>query len=287
MRFTKMHGAGNDYVFVDCIAQRLGEDPRELARQLSDRHRGIGSDGLILIEPSDSADACMRMFNADGSEAEMCGNGIRCVAKFLVDKNLVRGPHVVVDTLAGRIELDVLGSSGRQSRVRVDMGPPILEAVRIPTTLAGSPPVEAPMTVDGTEFRVTCVSMGNPHCVIFVEELSDALVLELGPMIERHPAFPQRVNVEFARVIDRHRVQARIWERGSGETQACGTGACGICVAGVLTGRLDRRVAVALSGGTLETEWREDSHVMLTGPAETVFEGEWQHSADMRTGQAA
>lgn len=276
MRFTKMHGAGNDYVYLDCFQQPSPENPHQLSRQMSDRHRGVGGDGLILIEPSDSADAGMRMFNADGSEAEMCGNGIRCVAKYLLDENLVSCAQMQVDTLAGRIELEVVESNGRESMVRVNMGSPILEAAQIPTSLPGTPPTNVTLEVSGRQFAVTCVSMGNPHCVVFVDELSDQLVTGIGSLIENHAAFPNRVNVEFVRLIDRGRVQARVWERGSGETQACGTGACAIGVAGVLTGRTDRRVDVQLSGGTLQVEWSEaDGRVMLTGPAETVFTGDW------------
>jgi diaminopimelate epimerase len=242
MRFTKMHGAGNDYVYVDCFRNPVPHDPAGLSRAMSDRHFGVGSDGLILICPSDKADARMRMFNSDGSEAEMCGNGIRCVAKFLYDHGLVRKSLLSVETLRGilNLELEIQGGAVRQ--VRVDMGEPILEASRIPTTLAGSPPLQIPLALDDSTLHVTCVSMGNPHCIIFVDTLSDNLVRGVGPRIERHPAFPRRTNVEFVQIHGPEEVTIRVWERGSGETQACGTGACAVVAAGVLTGRTQRRL---------------------------------------------
>jgi diaminopimelate epimerase len=277
MRFTKMHGAGNDYVYLDCFRQPMPHDPAGLSRAISDRHRGVGSDGLILICPSDRADARMRMFNADGSEAEMCGNGIRCVAKFLYDHGLVRKPALSVETGRGilSLELEIHGGSVRQ--VRVDMGQPILEAERIPTTLPGNPPREVPLTVDGHTLSVTCVSMGNPHCIIYVDAApEDALVLGLGPKVERHAAFPRRTNVEFVRVVGPEEVYLRVWERGSGETLACGTGACAVAVTGVVTGRTGRRITAHLLGGDLRLHWSEtDNHVYMTGPAVEVFSGEW------------
>lgn len=276
MQFVKMHGIGNDYVFVDCFEQSLPDAPEKLAPQIADRHFGVGGDGLILILPSDVADARMRIFNADGSEAEMCGNGVRCVAKYLYERGRARKNPLRVETGRGVLTLELEVEAGRVRRVKVDMGEPILEAEKIPTTLPGNPVVEVPLHVgDGVSVRVTCVSMGNPHCVIFTEELSDDQVCRLGPLIEHHPVFPQRVNVEFVQVVSPTRVRARVWERGSGETLACGTGACAICVAGALTGRTKRTIQVELPGGELEIEWSANGHVFMTGPATTVFKGEW------------
>jgi diaminopimelate epimerase len=276
MRFTKMHGAGNDYVYVDAFQERLPADVPGLARRISDRHFGVGGDGLIVIGPSERADARMQMYNADGSESEMCGNGIRCVAKYVYDHGICRRPTLHIETQAGVLTLDLKIAGDRVSRVCVDMGEPILAADRIPTLLPGSPVVNAPLTVDGTTWNVTSVSMGNPHCVIYGEQLTDELVLGIGPKIERHAMFPQRVNVEFVQPSSPTRVRQRTWERGSGETLACGTGAAAVCVAGVLTGRSQRRLTVELRGGELELEWREeDNHVFMTGPAVEVFSGEW------------
>jgi diaminopimelate epimerase len=276
MRFTKMQGAGNDYVYVDCFHEPMPHDPAGLSRVISDRHFGVGADGLILICPSNKADARMRMFNADGSEAEMCGNGIRCVAKFLYDHGLVRRPTLTVETGRGILSLDLEMTGGCVRQVRVDMGEPIFEAARIPTTLAGSPPIEVPLVVAEQTLRVTCLSMGNPHCVTFVESMSDGLVLGVGPKIEHHAAFPHRANAEFVRVNAPDDVTVRVWERGSGETLACGTGACAVAVAGALTGRTQRRITAHLPGGDLHLSWSEtDNHVYLTGPAVEVFCGEW------------
>lgn len=276
MRFTKMHGAGNDYVYVNCFDQAVPANLPELARRISDRRFGVGGDGLILIRPSTQADARMQMFNADGSEAEMCGNGIRCVAKFVYDHGLCRRPDLKIETGAGVLSLQVEATNGLVEKVRVDMGLPILEAARIPTTLPGSPVVNAPLSIAGRSFAVTCVSMGNPHCVIFVDKATDELVLGIGPRIEVAPQFPAKVNVEFIEVESRGVVRQRTWERGSGETWACGTGASAVCVAGVLTGRTDRRILNHLRGGDLELHWDEsDNHVYMTGPAAEVFSGDW------------
>lgn len=281
MRFTKMHGAGNDYVYVDCFRQSMPPDPAALARRLADRHFGVGGDGLILICPSDRADARMRMFNADGSEAEMCGNGIRCVAKYVHDHGICRKPVLEIETGAGVKRLELELSGGRVGRVRVDMGQPILHPADVPTTLPPSPnapggaAVDAELVVGDRALRATCVSMGNPHCVLFVERPSDDWVLGLGPIIERDRHFPRRVNVEFVQCVSPREVHARVWERGSGETLACGTGACAIGVAGALAGRTERRLTVHLPGGTLEVDWADDNHVYLTGPAVEVFSGEW------------
>jgi diaminopimelate epimerase len=276
MHFTKMHGAGNDYIYVDCFRNPLPHDPASLSRAISDRHFGVGSDGLILICPSDKADARMRMLNADGSESEMCGNGIRCVAKYLYDHGLCRKPALTVETGRGVLTLELEVRGGIVHRVRVDMGEPILEAKQIPTTLPGNPPIDLPLTVADEPLRVTCISMGNPHCVTFVEQLSDALVLGRGPRLENHAAFPRRTNAEFARVNSTDDVTVRVWERGSGETLACGTGACAVAVAGVLTGRTQRRMVAHLPGGDLHLHWSEsDNHVYMSGPAVEVFSGNW------------
>jgi diaminopimelate epimerase len=277
MKFTKMQGIGNDYVYVDCFANPVPSDPAALARKISDRNFGVGGDGLILICPAENgADARMRMFNADGSESEMCGNGLRCVAKYVYDHAIARKPQLKLQTGRGILSVDLEVARERVQRVRVNMGEPILEAGEIPTKLPGNPPVNVPLTIDGRAFQVTCVSMGNPHCVIFVERASDELVLGWGPKIEHAPEFPARVNVEFVEVISPTEVRQRTWERGSGETLACGTGASAVCVAGVLTGRTQRRIINHLRGGDLELEWNErDNCVYKTGPAVEVFSGQW------------
>jgi diaminopimelate epimerase len=277
MRFTKMHGIGNDYVYVNCFEEPFPQDPAELARRIADRHFGVGGDGLILICPSDNgADARMRMFNADGSESEMCGNGLRCVAKYVYDHGIRRSPTLRLQTGRGILSVDLEVKRDKVDRVRVNMGAPILESRAIPTLLPGDPPVSARLDVDGRSFDVTCVSMGNPHCVIFVDKATDELVLGVGPKIERHAMFPARVNVEFVEVVSPREVRQRTWERGSGETLACGTGASAVCVAGVLTGRTERRILNHLLGGDLELEWNEqDGSVYKTGPATEVFSGEW------------
>jgi diaminopimelate epimerase len=276
MQFTKMHGAGNDYVYVNAFQESLPADIPELARRISDRHFGVGGDGLILIAPSSVGDARMRMYNADGSESEMCGNGLRCVAKYVYDHGICQQPTLRIETGAGVLSVDLEVQGGKVQRVRVDMGEPILEAAKIPTQLEGHPVVNAPLAVGGRELLATCVSMGNPHCVIFVDELNDALVHGIGPLIENDPRFPKRVNVEFVKIESPRRVFQRTWERGSGETLACGTGASAVCVAGVLSGRTERRLQVQLLGGELELEWRaEDNHVLMLGPATEVFTGTW------------
>lgn len=276
MRFTKMHGCGNDYVYVDCFHEPMPRDPAALSQAVSDRHFGIGGDGLILICPSETADARMRMFNADGSEAEMCGNGLRCVAKYVYDHGIAKKPQLRIETGRGILSVTLEVAAGLARRVCVDMGAPILQASDIPTTLPGDPPLEAPLTVDGETLRFTCVSMGNPHAVTFVEAITDRHVHGLGPLVERHSAFPRKTNVEFIKVNRADDATMRVWERGSGETLACGTGACASAVAGVLTGRLARRVVMHLLGGDLELEWAErDGHVYMTGPATEVFSGDW------------
>ena len=281
MRFTKMHGAGNDYVYVDCFAEPVPADVPELARRIADRRFGVGGDGLILICPSQRADAEMRMFNADGSAAEMCGNGIRCVAKYVYDHGICRRKRLQIESGGNVRTVELTLTGGAVEQVRVDMGAPILTPAEIPTTLrsaAGtdSPVVDVPISLGGREFRVTCVSMGNPHCVTFVESPTDDWVLGIGPKLELDSHFPKRVNCEFVQVLGRNEVRQRTWERGSGETLACGTGACAVGVAGVLTGRTDRQVVVHLPGGDLSIEWNgSDNHVYMTGPAVEVFSGEW------------
>lgn len=277
MRFTKMHGAGNDYLYVNCFEEKVPRDLPQLARDMSHRRFGVGADGLILIRPSEIADARMQMFNADGSEAEMCGNGVRCLAKYVYDHGIARKNLLRIETGRGVLNIHLETESGKVTRARVDMGEPILEAAKIPTLLPGSPVVDRELAVDGQVFRATCVSMGNPHCVIFVDKATDDLVLRTGPKIEKHEKFPARVNVEFVEIVTPAEVRQRTWERGSGETWACGTGASAVCVAGVLTGRTQRKLLIHLLGGDLELEWNEsDNHVYKTGPAVEVFSADWQ-----------
>ena len=273
MKFTKMHGCGNDYVYVDCTKEAL-PDPGAVALQVSDRHFGIGSDGLILICPSETGDFRMRMFNADGSEGAMCGNGIRCVAKFVYDKGLTRKKRIAVETLGGMKYLDLTVEDGKVSKVRVDMGAPVLEAERIPVVGLGEKVVGAPVTVGGKDWTMTCVSMGNPHAVVWCDDVDGLDIEAIGPQFEHLPMFPDRVNTEFVKVLDRRNVQMRVWERGSGETLACGTGACATAVACFLNGLTESKVTVHLLGGDLEIEVTDGS-VFMTGPATTVFEGEY------------
>jgi diaminopimelate epimerase len=277
MRFLKMHGCGNDYIYVDCFREKPPADPAAVSRAISDRHFGVGADGLILIGPSEKADARMRMFNADGSEAEMCGNGLRCVAKYVYDHGIARKERLTVETGRGVLTVDLEVEGGKARRVRVDMGEPILRSADIPTALPGDPPVDVSVrTGPGESLRVTCVSMGNPHAVVFVKEITDDHVLRVGPRLERHEVFPRKTNVEFVEVHSPAEATMRVWERGSGETMACGTGACAAAVAGVLTGRLDRTVLIHLRGGDLDLHWSEaDNHVYKTGPAVEVFSGDW------------
>lgn len=305
LRFTKMHGLGNDYVYVDVFSQHVS-DPAALARAISDRHCGVGSDGLILIAPpSAGGDVRMEMYNADGSRAQMCGNGVRCVAKYAYEHGLSRRNPLRVETDAGLLTLELnLDGRGRVETVRVDMGAPILDPRRIPmlhdgpravdVELPAEPLAERPNNAatshetpamqpsrsaapeDLPPLRMTCVSMGNPHAVFFVPRLDDVPLAEWGPRVERHPLFPQRVNAHFVQVLTREHVRMATWERGAGATQACGTGASAVCVAGVLTGRTDRRIAADLPGGRLTLEWDAVSdHVFKTGPATEVFSGEW------------
>ena len=324
MRFTKMQGAGNDYVYVDCFAEPPPADPAVLARKIADRHFGVGGDGLILICPSERADARMRMFNADGSESEMCGNGVRCVAKYVYDHGIARKPRLKIETGNGVLALDLELADGRVSRVRVDMGEPILEAGLIPVKLEGvraeNRVIDHPLAMDqilqpsepsesarhvyeedihgesngkswprtqqtqvrlaagkwGPTIQLTCVSMGNPHAVNYSDDVASVPLEAMGRLLENASVFPQRINVHFVEVKSPREVSMRTWERGSGITLACGTGASAVCVAGVLTGRTERQILAHLPGGDLELEWREaDNHVYMTGPAVEVFQGEW------------
>lgn len=274
MKFTKMQGLGNDYVYVNCMEQMV-EDAAETARRVSDRHFGIGSDGLILICPSDKADFEMRMYNADGSRGEMCGNGIRCVGKYVYDYGLTDKTSLSVETLGGIKHLFLEVEDGKVSLVKVDMGPAILEPEKIPVTAEGSRVVDEPLQVDGKTFRMTCVSMGNPHAVIYVDDVQGMDLEKTGPSFENHERFPNRINTEFAHVLDRNTVEMRVWERGSGETLACGTGACAVAVASILNGYTEDQVTVRLLGGDLKIEWDQEANkVYMTGPAEVVFDGE-------------
>lgn len=276
MKFTKMQGLGNDYVYVNCFQEKIA-DPSALALKISDRHFGVGSDGLIMINPSDKADFEMEMYNADGSRGEMCGNGIRCVAKYVYDYGLTDKTHISVETLGGIKYLDLTVEDGKVTLVKVDMGKPELEPAKIPVKAEGQQAVDEPVLVDGEEYRMTCVSMGNAHAVVFVDcNVKDFPLETVGPKFERHERFPNRVNTEFVRVIDRNTAEMRVWERGSGETLACGTGACAVAVACVLNNLTEDEVTVKLLGGDLKIWWdREKDTVYMTGPAETVFDGEW------------
>ena len=300
MKFTKMHGIGNDYVYVNCFEEKL-TDPAAAARFVSDRHFGIGSDGLILICPSEKADVKMEMYNADGSRGAMCGNGIRCVAKYTYDHGLAAKPVITAETDSGIKTLELTVKDGKVSMVKVDMGAPILQASEIPVlpehlgvsaspeTNAGSPAenggisgqdmtvINAPIQAGGTEYRITCVSMGNPHGIVFVPSVDDLPLEKIGPFFENHPAFPDRINTEFVEIVDAHTVKMRVWERGSGETLACGTGACAVAVACILNGRIpeDTDVTVKLLGGDLQIRWDKTAGtVFMTGPATEVFHGE-------------
>ena len=276
LRFTKMHGISNDYVYISTFDQPE-EDWEQLAIRLSDRRTGIGGDGIILVCPSEVADAKMRIFNADGSEGKMCGNGIRCVGKFVYDKGLVPADKttVTIDTLSGIKTLELTVRDGKVQSARVDMGAAILSPAAIPVNYDGDRMINAPLEVDGKTWNVTAVSMGNPHCVTFVDDVDSLALEKLGPHFENHPAFPERVNTEFVRVIDDHTLQMRVWERGSGETWACGTGACATAVAACLNGYCQKGddITVHLRGGDLVIRYTDDT-VIMTGPASTVFEGE-------------
>ncbi len=275
MRFTKMHGTGNDYVYVNCFEEFV-EDPSALAVRVSRAHYGVGSDGLILICPSEVADFEMKMYNADGSESEMCGNGIRCVGKYVYDRGLTDKTTFTVMTGAGLKILRVRVQQGKAASVRVDMGAPEIRPELVPVDLPGEKVLGHRLSVGSQVYEIHCVSMGNPHCVIFVKDPDQVDVEQVGTLLENHPIFPNRANIEFVQVVDRQHLRMRVWERGSGETLACGTGACASLVAAVLTGQADRQAAMELLGGTLQLDWDfEDGHVYQEGPAEFVFDGEW------------
>ncbi|MCR5784135.1 MAG: diaminopimelate epimerase [Eubacterium sp.] len=274
MKFTKMHGLGNDYVYVNCFTEEV-KNPEEVSKFVSRPHFGIGSDGLILIKPSKVADFEMAMYNADGSRGEMCGNGIRCVAKYVYDYKLTDKTDISVETLAGIKYLHLTIENGKAVKVRVDMGEPILEADKIPVISDKSPVVGDDINVCGKDLKMTCVSMGNPHAIFFTDDPKNLDLEKIGPDFENHERFPNRINTEFIKVTDRKNIEMRVWERGSGETLACGTGACATAVACILNEKTDRLVTVHLLGGDLEIEWnKEDNHVYMTGPATVVFDGE-------------
>ncbi len=274
MKFTKMQGAGNDYVYVNCFQERV-DDPAAFAVTVSDRHFGVGSDGLILIKPSNRADFAMEIYNADGSEARMCGNGIRCVGKYVYDRKMTDRTHISVETASGIRYLDLTVEDGKVSLVRVDMGSPVFSPREIPIIADGDSVIDEPITVCGSTYRITGVSMGNPHAVVFTDDVESLDLEKIGPAFECHELFPERINTEFVSVTDRSHIRMRVWERGSGETLACGTGACAAAVASCLNGLTDETVTVSLAGGNLTIEWdRDKNSVHMTGPAREVFEGE-------------
>ncbi|MCR6545352.1 diaminopimelate epimerase [Dehalobacterium formicoaceticum] len=276
MNFIKMHGLGNDFVMVNLMQEELPGDLAALARKVCHRHYGIGADGMILILPSEQADVKMRIINSDGSEAEMCGNGIRCLAKLVYEYKLVQTPFITVETLAGIMGTEVILDAGDQVQgIKVDMGEPRLLPESVPVLLPGKQAVAQGLNVDGNRVEVTAVSMGNPHCVIFVPDAAAAPVTTLGPILEKHPAFPAKTNVEFVEIINPGEVKMRIWERGAQETMACGTGACAVIVAGVLNNKTQREAVVHLKGGDLKIHWADNNHVFMTGPAVVVFEGRY------------
>jgi diaminopimelate epimerase len=274
MKFTKMHGLGNDYVLVNCFQQTVRNAER-LARAVCDRHQGIGGDGLILLRPGDRSDVRMEVYNADGSRAQVCGNGLRCVAKYAVEHGLVPQPLVSIQADAGVRLAQCRLAGDKVDSVRVDMGAPVLEASTLPATVPSRQIIDHPFAVGDATMKITCVSVGNPHAVVFVEALHKVPLVEIGPLIENAPEFPERINVHFVRVDEPDHVTVRTWERGSGATRACGSGACAVCVAGAITGRTDRKITATLPGGNLLVEWADDDHVHMTGPAVEVFAGEW------------
>jgi len=274
MKFTKMHGCGNDYIYVNCMEEMI-DNPEELAIRVSDRHFGIGSDGLILICPSGVADFRMAMYNADGSEGKMCGNGVRCIAKYVYEYGLTRKDKISIETKSGIKYLDLTIRNGKVALVKVDMGAPILCPEQIPVRIGKDTCIDQTLSVAGTDYQVTCVSMGNPHAVTFVEDTEGLALEQIGPEFEHHEAFPDRINTEFVQVLNRKEVNMRVWERGSGETLACGTGACATVVACVLNGKTDHEITVHLLGGDLLLNYDEKNHtVWMTGPAEFICDGE-------------
>ncbi len=274
MKFTKMHGCGNDYVYVNLFEEKI-DDPAELSIKISDRHFGIGSDGLITIGPSDVADFRMRIYNADGSEAEMCGNGVRCVAKYVYDHNLTDKTEISVETGAGIKILKLFVENGKVAQVTVDMGEPGLRPEEIPVVAEGDRVIDEPIEVCGREWRMTCVSMGNPHAVVFVDDVENFDIEKYGPHFENHERFPKRTNTEFVHVVSPTEAYMRVWERGSAETWACGTGTCATVMACILNGKTENKVLVHLRGGDLTIEYdKKTNHIFMTGPATEVFNGE-------------
>ncbi len=274
MKFTKMHGTGNDYVYINCFKEEV-KNPEELARQISDRHTGIGSDGLVLIMPSDNCDFRMRIFNPDGSEAEMCGNAARCIGKYVFDNGLTEKTEITLETKAGIRKIQLFLFDNQIEKIRVDMGQPILDSVSIPIISDEDIIIDHPVCFEGEDYRITSVSMGNPHTVIFRNDVNNLLLENVGRVIETDPMFPQRTNVEFVEILSSTHAKVRVWERGVGETQACGTGACAVLVAGVLNKKLNRKSTISLPGGDLEIDWDpRNMHVYMTGNAVTIFNGE-------------
>lgn len=273
INFTKMHGLGNDYVYIDCT--KIGEiqNASELAKKVSDRHFGIGSDGLILICKSDSCDFKMKMFNYDGSQAQMCGNGIRCVGKYVYDNGLTTKTHLTIETLAGVKLLNLNVVNGKVKSVEVDMGEPILEPEKIPVISEENPVKNLNLKALDREFKFTCVSMGNPHAITFVDDIENFEVEKYGKILEVDKHFPEKANIEFIQIEDRNNIKMRVWERGTGETFACGTGSCAVCVASYINGYTDRNVTVKLLGGNLKIDWKQNNHIYMEGPATTVFKG--------------
>lgn len=275
MKFTKMHGAGNDYIYINCFEETV-KNPEKLAIKVSDRHFGIGSDGLILISPSDKADFKMNIYNADGSEGMMCGNGIRCVSKYVYDNGMTDKDEISVETRSGIKLIKMNVENGKVVSARVNMGEPILEAEKIPTKFDGENVIRQKLTIDEKEYEVTCVSMGNPHCIVYVDDVKDIDLEKIGPKFENNEMFPERINTEFVHVVSDTELDMRVWERGSGETLACGTGSCAVTVASVLCGYCKRNteIKINLLGGTLTDIWTDVGDVYMTGPAATVCTGE-------------
>lgn len=274
MKFTKMHGAGNDYIYIDCFTENV-DNPEEMSRKLSDRHFGIGADGIVLIKPSIIADCSMNIYNADGSQAEMCGNAVRCVAKYIYD-NKKKCDRIKIDTLSGIKAVEIRSKDGKAIGGTVNMGKPILNGRHIPTRYGMSVVKDQILNIDNNDYKITCISMGNPHCVVFCDDIDRLKLDKIGPLFERHEMFPERINTEFVEIVDENHLKIRVWERGSGETLACGTGACAVAVASVINGicRRNEKIKIQVRGGNLSVEWQENDNVYLTGEAVEVFTGE-------------
>ncbi len=274
MKFTKMHGAGNDYIYIDCFDEYV-ENPEEMSKQLSNRHFGIGADGIVLIKPSVVADCSMNIYNADGSQAEMCGNAVRCVAKYIYD-NKKKRDRIKIDTLSGIKVVEIHSKDGKAIGGTVNMGKPILNGRHIPTRYGMSVVKDQILDIDDNDYKITCLSMGNPHCVVFCDDIDRLDLNKIGPLFEHHEMFPERINTEFVEIVDENHLKMRVWERGSGETLACGTGACAVAVASVINGicRKEEKIKIQARGGVLSVKWHEDDNVYLTGEAVEVFTGE-------------